>query len=509
MQTQELVQQAGKLLQRMQVLVRTGPPQLVVVMRPFSVQGVIVRNEGGSVRVLRFAQADFESTVRSPKVKMARIMEKLGAQKFSHIILVTPEASCFVVDLPWSSKGRFVSGEKLDGLARWEVASYLEYPAEQALIRALPLADEPDEEEIFSSMPMEDGQDQRKPVLASVFSSRVYSALTRLCGSYKKKLQGVVPEEVFALSARLLAGPHCQCVMVDCRMHDFICVLMDRGIPAGVIRGEVEAGDLYGSSLVRAMEILAPPNQIRVYLTGEMAQECRETLGDDDVDRYSWTVVEEFNGPGGSWGPLPGKYGAALGAALDRNMMTVDDRVPLSRKIRRNVHALPLVLLALLLLGMGAAYGLQRYKTDSLRKRMAGYEKEKKEIQVILDKDTRTRDKYASMTKRQTSLENDKRYLTETVAARSSGLLRFLADVTRCVPREVALSGLTQVSDETWHIRGTSIGVTPILGFQRSLEGLHGVVMVRQESAEAMKKSIPPATHQFDIRVRRGPEDGS
>jgi hypothetical protein len=158
---------------------------------------------------------------------------------------------------------------------------------------------------------------------------------------------------------------------------------------------------------------------------------------------------------------------------------------------------------------MGAAYGLQRYKTDSLRKRMAGYEKEKKEIQVILDKDTRTRDKYASMTKRQTSLENDKRYLTETVAARSSGLLRFLADVTRCVPREVALSGLTQVSDETWHIRGTSIGVTPILGFQRSLEGLHGVVMVRQESAEAMKKSIPPATHQFDIRVRRGPEDGS
>jgi hypothetical protein len=504
MQTQELVQQAGKLLQRMQALVRTGPPQLVVVMRPFSVQGVIVRNEGGAVRVLRFAQADFESTVRSPKIKMARIMEKLGAQKFSHIIIVTPEASCFVVDLPWSSRGKFVPCEKMDTLARWEVASYLEYPAEQALIRAFPLPEDPDEEEIFSPVPREEGQGVRKPVLASVFSSRVYSALARLCGSYKKKLKGVAPEEVFALTGRFLAGPNCQCVMVDCRMHDFICVLMDRGTPAGVVRGDVESGDLYGSSVVRAMEILAPPRQIRVYLIGERAGECRETLVEDEVGRYSWTVVEELNGPDGSWGPLPGTYCAALGAALDRSTMTVDDRVPLARKIRSNVHALPLVLLALLLFGMGGAYGFQRYKTDTLKERMTGYEKEKKEIQAVLDKDNRTRDQYASMNKRKSDLESDKHYLAETVAVRNAGLLRFLADVTRCVPREISLSGLAQVSDETWHVRGISIGVTPILGFQRSLEGLHGVVLVRQESAEAMKKPVLPATHQFDIRVRRG-----
>ncbi len=507
MAIEEYLKQARDLLQKVNAGARTGKPFLVVVMRSFCVQGLIVRRQGGEVRVLRFAQADFESTVRSPKIKLARIMDKLGGQKFSRIYIVSPEVMSFVLDLPNPGGGKTKAGPKLENLARWEMASYLEYPPEQGLLRVIPLPENTEEDEFYA--PLEEGSEGEsvKPVLASVFSSRVYGALSRLCGSYKKKLSGVAPEEVFALTARMVAGSGCQCVMVDCRLHDIVCVMVEHGLPVAMIRGEVEAGEAYGLSLARALDILGPPPESRVYLVGEAALECRDSMDSDRISSYSWKVLEEINSPDGSWGPLPGKYASALGAALDREEnLTINDSVPHGRRIRSNVHALPLILLALLMLGMGGSYGMLQVKKARLEERMREYKQEKKELERVLAKDRRIRDRYGDLKRKLSGLEDSRDYLTSRLPGKNRALVHFLARVTRSIPGEISLDRLRQVSDETWYLKGVSIGLDPIIKLQDRLDGISGVRSVKREKARPMKKAEGNVSHEFEIRVRRGKE---
>jgi hypothetical protein len=291
-------------------------------------------------------------------------------------------------------------------------------------------------------------------------------------------------------------------------MHDIVCVLMDQGMPRGMIRGSVEAGEIYGEAVIRTLEILRPPPEVRVYLTGDRAVECRESMQGNEIVSLPWTVLDEINGPDGSWGPLPGTYAAALGAAVDQGLMLVSDRVALGTRLRRNIFILPLILLLLLVIGMGGAYGFLRAKTETVRQNISEYSKEKKRLEGILSRDAQVREKLAGMERSLLRYQDTSEYLRTGLPVRNSELLGFLAEATRSVPQEVTLERMYQTADELWYMRGTSRGLAPIMRFQAALDGIAGVRSVTRETVKPV--NTPGAvTHGFEISIRLGEKDGS
>ena len=217
-------------------------PVLIAVLGDFAVQGILVECAGTKrFKVLRYLEVPLETSVSRPRAKIARLMEALEDTPAKEMLVVTGDVQMLAAELPAPRTSRFRANgiEPLRQGARWEVAPFLAYPPEKALVSVLVL-ERSEEEDLDQDDEFMEDVPLRVPALVFAYSQSAYTNLERICRAYKKKLIGVMPGESFVFAAESDMETGHASMLLDCRLHEVLGALVKNGRPAGVVREPIE-----------------------------------------------------------------------------------------------------------------------------------------------------------------------------------------------------------------------------------------------------------------------------
>ncbi len=522
--TEQIKKMAPALQEAWSALPFAGGRLLVVSMGVFSVQGVVLsRRTGGVLEVVRFVEVAFDTSVRSPKVKMARLMEALGPVPARDVLIVTGEVQFFSADMPELPKRKFgrTDADKLKEAAKWEIAPFLDYPSEGALLSLLRLPKIDEDEEMEEEL-------AKRPAFIFAVSRTAYGNLERLCKAHKKRLIGVLPEESFAFAAGLELEKNGVCLLIDWRMYEVLGALVHNGSPVRVHREPIQGGEEGPDAISRLIhELLGEKPQVdEIIIGGEKAEganlEDVFTPGSGARARI-WNMeddlhlVELMRGAKQKHcpGTLPPRYMAAMGAAQHyasgkKSGITIDNSVSLKTRLKENVHTLPLVMIGVLLLGMGGEYLYLKQKLFRLEHGIVSFEEQKKELQKAANSESSLKKKYLRLKDKKRDLQKKEDLLLKDIPARRQVLGELIKEITERTPADIMLEKFYQFSDIVYFIEGTSAGSSSITQYVVDLKGAPTVRECRLErSRQGVSKGKDSGSragrarsYQFTIRLR-------
>ncbi len=490
---------------------------LFISLEEFAARAVIAEAPAaGAVTIKKFHDVAFELSGRSARVKISNLMEKLGDFNIKDIVILSDDVQmipAWLPDIPHKRIGN--TNEMLRNFAKAEISSYLDGSVENYHVNAVWAgSDEEDEEEDFVAAA---GEIKKRQALVFAVPTAVYSGLQGILKAYKKRLVGMGSPEMIAWSicgeTVANAGAH---VVVDWRRDELVGALIKGGLPQRVQRETVGAGDEpleLISSL--AMDLVEDPHAINeIVVGGEMAESAEWHNGDTsstDIHLKKWSVSEELPSIK-SPGEIPQRYISLLGAVANFKNSPLtralcDNSVPLSKSLKENVHALPLVLLGLLLLGIAAGYIHLDGKKESLTAKIetlteeAALLKEQVDTKASLEKSFKSKRAEVSKMKRNSAL------LQKTMPATSQNLQKLLAGITTKTPEDIQLVLFEQFSDEMFYIEGKTQDIESIHRMSVGIGELPGVGNVKPEKIEerisnSEESKRPERWYYFRIRLR-------
>lgn len=490
---------------------------LFIALEEFAARAVIAEAPAtGAVTIKKFHDVTFELSGRSARVKIANLMEKLGDFATRDVVILSDDVQMIPVWLPEIKEKRFSnSNETLRNFAKAEIASYLDGPVENYYVNAVWAGnDDEDEEEDFVAAA---GEIKKRQALVFAVPAAVYNGLQGILKAYKRKLIGMGAPEMLAWSicgnTVANAGAH---VVIDWRRDELVGALVRNGLPERIQRETIEAGEdplaIISSIAADLAEDMSKLNE--VVIGGEMAESARwhrSDVDNENIHLKKWSVAEELPSIK-SPGEIPQRYISLLGAvanfrnsALSRALC--DNSVPLSKTLRENVHALPLVLFLLLLLGIGGEYMRLNGKKEKLTKRIDALTVESKELKVQVDEkkslEARFRSKRASISK----MKNNSILLEKTIPSTSRGLRKLLEGIMLSTPADVQLLLFEQFSDEMFYVEGKTRNIQSVQLFPVDLKAVSTVAEVKLEKSEERivdNEDIqrPERWYHFRIRLR-------
>lgn len=468
---------------------------LVVSLGDFGAQGVICRRQaGGRVTVERYAAVDFESSVRRVKTRLKKLLEAFGDVAVRDVLIVSGEVSLIPSELPVLPAGRRGSGarQRLHEAARWEVAPFLDYPAEEALtgVLYLPAAEE-DEELDFEP------EEARRPVLISCVRGAIYEKMAELCRCFKLRLVGMLPAEVFAFAC---ADPEFRrFAILDWQVHDVVCAMMHDGAPARITRLPVENDP--GETVAGIMQELAEDSPEEIIVGGPEYKTVPD--GTSGLEIRPWTAdLAGVECPG----PVPAAYMTAVSAASGNpgaKALTVNNRPGLVQWFKANVYALPVAIMLLLLLGMGGEYLHLRYRTAAIETRIEVLEEQKKELADAAAREAALKKRYSGLNEKKRALNRDIDLIQKRLPRRNARQLTFMEGLVPLTPAGIQLTSVEQFSDRAYHVRGRAVSFSMINQYVVNLKNLEGVQDCRMENSRtAPTGKKPGALQDFTMRVR-------
>ncbi len=439
---------------------------LVISLGDFAVQALVLAKGTAGPEVVRFAEATFETSVRNVRTRLARILETLGDETACQVLIVSPEVRFLAAELPEPPKRRFGRSPALAEGARWEMAPFLDFPSERALIGVsrlhrdgAPHPEEPPE------APAEDGP-PRRPAWIFALDRQLYDTLKRACREHKKRLLGVLPEETFGWA---LTGPDKEgaALLIDWRLYEVLGALTRDGKPLRVLREPIRGGEEDHEVLARVIdELLLDAGEVSEVVIGgpqaEKADLSRLFGGHGGPLVRKWSSEQDLLFAAAS-GPLPARYLGLLGAAAGWTAAgpraggaLIDVSKPLPVLIREHVHALPLALLGLLALGLGGQYLHLKQKTYRLESKTVQLGEQKKTLEEAANAESRLKNRYRDLKQRKSELARKNDLLAGGLQERHRQLLGLLRDLTTRIPGDIRLSRLSQFSDRIFFIEGTT-----------------------------------------------------
>ena len=485
---------------------------LVISLGDFAVQALVLAKGTAGPEVVRFAEVTFDTSVRNVRTRLARIMESLGPEPARQVLIVSPEVRFVAAEVPAPPRRRFGRGSlPLTEGARWEIAPFLDFPSERALLGvsllprngAGPLNEPADE-------PAPEGP-PRRPAWVFALDRQYYDSLKRACHEHKKRLIGVLPEEIFAWA---LAGPDREgsALLIDWRLYEILGTLTRDGKPVRVLREPIRGGEPDNEVLTRVVaELLHEAGEVSEVLIGgpqaEKADLSQLFSGHGGPLVRKWSSEQDLLFAAAS-GPLPARYLSLLGAAAawtaagpKAGGALIDASKPLPMLIREHVHTLPLVLLSLLALGLGGQYLHLKQKTYRLESKTAQLTEQKKTLEEAAAAESRLKNRYQDLKERKSELARKNELLAGGLQERHRQLLGLLQDLTTRIPGDIRLSRLSQFSDRVFFIEGTTLHYPAITECVVSLKESPLVEKCQLEKSTRQGEERE-ASYTFTIRLR-------
>ena len=204
---------------------------LVLVLKEFSVQGVVFeRGKIGGVKPVRFAEVQFETSVRSLKLKLTKIFEALGEVSTKNVLVVSEEdASCSRVEYDYvevKKKFGLPGNDKVNsGNIKSELAMYLDYDIDEALFSYVKITEDDEENE-------DDDEENRREAFVFSAGSKIYDRIDKNLKIYGKKIKALSSEELFLFATQSSLTFHKGVfAVIEWKMYEFIvAVVKDPGL---------------------------------------------------------------------------------------------------------------------------------------------------------------------------------------------------------------------------------------------------------------------------------------
>lgn len=501
---------------------------LVAVLEEFSVRGVLVKQAGrNKMAVERFLEVSFEASISNPRAKLARFFREWGGIPCKKILLVTDDFSSATAELPQlpgKKREARKNREALTAAARYEIAPFLEYPAEEAMIALHPLPRQ-QEEDGFALDDEDEGM-----MHAVVFSmhDKVYGFLKKACAAFKLELVGVAPQSIFAFAGAPRGGDlpnacylddeeNTPKVLINWRLYDAIGALVVSDMPVVFQQRGFDAEEDPVRGILELAKELARDGvcpvgkEPRIIVGGEGAEggdwiDSVNKVG-DNVRARRWALETDLPGLQ-STGPLPARYMPALAAAAvfgdgGGQAAVVNDHVPLVRKFIGHPLAYPALAVMLALLVVFVDYGTWKYRLGTINQAIAGLQEQKKELEGAQKSESSAMKRYNDLRDQIQQLEQNTRLVQSALPRRQLGLHALLAGVIESTPGHVRLDSIKQFSEQTWFVQGIAKNYPAITSYVVLLKQLPMVSQCRLESSVEQKtKDGVSSGYSFLLRIR-------
>jgi hypothetical protein len=505
----ELADRLSPALRRVLAAMPWGGRRLLVIgLGDLAARALVLTKGAAGPEVVRFAETTFDTSMRNMRTRLARIMEALGPDPARQVLVVLPEVRFLAAELSVPPRRRFRAATPLTEEARWEIAPFLDFPSERALVR---VALAPRDDEAYPADVPDSGETPRQPAFIFALDRHIHAGLKGACREHKKRLLGVLPEEAFAWA---MAGPTARetAVLIDWRLHDIQGALIRDGQPRRVLREPVQAGEVPRDVLARLTDelLLEDGGNENIVIGGPQAEQ---------IDPE--TLLADGNGPpvrtwdseqdllfASSPGPLPARYLGLLGAAAVVGMggrkaasALIDDRKPLPVRIREHVHTLPLILLGLLGLGLGGEYLYMKQQVYRLEHDTVELSAKKKTLEKAVAGEERLKKRFQDLKDNQYQLRRKSDLLSGGLAQRRDRLLRLLGELTVRVPGDIRLTRFRQFSDRVYFVEGVTAHYPAITECVVRLKGSPLIEKCQLEKSSRQGDERTPS-YDFTIRLR-------
>lgn len=485
-----------------------GRRLLVVSLGELGARALVLTKGTAGPEVVRFAETTFDTSVRNVRTRLARLMEALGPDPARQILAVLPEVRFLAAELAVPPRRRFKGATPLTEEGRWEIAPFLDFPSERAMIRvALAPRDEPEYPDDVTNS----GETPRQPAFIFALDRQIYASLKGACREHKKRLLGVLSEETFAWA---MTGPAARGsgLLIDWRLHDVQGALIRDGRPRRVLREPVQAGQAPEEALARLTDelLLDADGSEGIVIGGPQAEQIDpESLFADGSGPpvRAWDSEQDLLFAS-SPGPLPARYLGLLGAAAAVSAggrkaagALIDDHKPLPVLVREHVHTLPLILLGLLALGLGGEYLFMKQQLYRLEHNTVELSAEKKTLEEAVATEERLKKRFHDLKDEQRRMEHKRELLSGGLAQRRSQLLKLLGELTSRVPSDIRLTRFRQFSDRVYFIEGVTAHYPAITECVVRLKGSSLIERCQLEKSSRQGDERTPS-YDFTIRLR-------
>ncbi len=462
-------------------------PLLVLSLEEFCARALVVETTAGTTTIKAFAEVSFEISGRSARVKIAQLMEKLGRCDVRDVLLLSEDVQFYPGWLPDLPKKR-QRADQLSAMSKVEIAPYVEGSPDDYWVRALYAAADENDEEFLPA-----GEVRKRGALIFAVPKPVYTGMQGILKAYKKRLVAMGSHEslAWAICGKTVAesGTH---LVAEWRRDEVMAALIVNGAPQRLQRESVEAGE-DGLAVVRhlAVELAEDLSQIDEIVVGgamvEQAEWEAVDAGAADIHIKRWQLSQEL--PKVTGLELPARFMSLVGAAIAFREPLLkrplcDDAVPLSQSVKENVHAVPLLLLVLLILGIGAQYTNLQSKKERLEKNIASFTEQKEQLEKKVKKKKSLEAKRGSKRSEKSKISSNQALLTKTMPAMQALQVQLFGQIVMKTPADVQLQLLQQSSDETWHVEGKTRNIQSVQLFPVQLKGISYVNEVKIEKSE-------------------------
>ncbi|MFW5735493.1 MAG: PilN domain-containing protein, partial [Oceanidesulfovibrio sp.] len=462
----------------------------------------------------------------TPRAKLVRLLKAWGGVPAKDVILVTTEFHSILADLPRPSGKRLTpEGEQmLLAAGRFEIASYLDYPAEEAMLAILRLP-ETEEAEVFADA----GEPARFPALLFALNGRSYQQLKALCAALKMRLRGVAPEESFAFASQGDSCPMFKGCLLDDGLEDAeVSVLMNmldsHGMGALLVNGKAAAFARYDfggeedtaegvAALTDELGRLLPPGLDRppsgILVGGKrVEEETAEALAPASLPAplRIWDAASDLDVE--CPGPLPRRYMAELGAAAQyvsrSEHLIVDDHIPIKTRVVRHPLSGPILTLVVFGLLVFVDYEFKKHKVVALETTIAALQEDKTALEEKAKSGSGMMEQYESLKDEKNELEREIELLTQGLRNREVLQCALFAGLASRTPLQIQLRRVSQFSESAWRVEGAALRYTDITTFVVDLKALPMVEQCRLESSseQPAKDGAISTTYTFTLRLR-------
>ena len=471
-------------------------PVLLVAPEPFAVRGLIVSRVGRlRWRIERYAEVELDTSVRRTRARLMRLFEKLPAEEARRVLVVSDEVSLMQVELPAvpprrGRRTRAVAPGELVG----EIAPFLDYPPEEAMLGFCELATAPREDE--------DDEAPGRAVWVAALRRSAYEALETLCRANGKRLIGVLPQECFAFAAGESLGQ--AGIVLELRLHEVLGAFVCHGLPLALERENVAAGETQLEAAGRLVSNLVPPGSEleEVVVGGDSLVNAQQA---EELAARPWSLagnLPQVEAPG----PLPAAYMQLMGAAACQQQvpgLLITNRVALLKRLRHSVHTVPLMVVGLVLLGLGGDYAILKQRLARLERGTAAYAEQVAVLRQRQGDERALEERYQQLRSRKADCEQRSRLLTELIPQRDARLLGLLDGLIRFTPAVVQIQRVYQFSDMIYFVEGRAGNAAAISRLSSGLKQLPGVSECRLESSQRQaSKGSDADANVFSLRLK-------
>ncbi len=479
-------------------------PLLVIALDEFWARAVVFHRTEAELSVVKTAEINFEVSGRSNRVKISKLMEKIGSTEATETIVLLPEITGMSTYLKFPPKKR-LSREKRDGILRIEMKPYLEGDPDNFhfSLYSPPVSGESEEPEEGSEVTLFSASDE------------LFLGLAGILKGYKKQLVGLAGCDVQAwgICGDTVASTGTVAI-VTWQGYELIGALVVNGVPVRFSRAMIQAGDDGIAAIHQLVDELSDGQPLLEVVVGGDSVEMVEIVTDYSPNVLvvkRWSVREELPSVNCKeqirprFMPL---VAAAINATRPRDEQIIVTRYrSLVSAIKANVHAVPMVFFILILIAVFGTFFITLGKKQNLAKGFEKREQQRTEVQTRIDDLESFQKRSRDLQKQVRDIEDNRQLITTHFAQFSRNELAILDGITSITPPSIELLSLEQNGDGKWKITGKAISIREISKFNISLNKLTGVTKTSGADQE-QRTTDSESWFQFSLTVQmKGVED--